>query len=99
LSSAKGLPQVLVQSASVGTPFVAFDVDGTRELLELGAPGTVVELGDLSSAATAVAESLSADHEASSVDFDSWAPETIRRQYRELIGDLLSQTTHRPQTE
>lgn len=99
LSSAEGLPQVLVQSASVGTPFVTFDVDGTRELLDLGASGKIVELGDLRSAVSAVAEALSAYHETSSVDFGSWAPETIRRQYRELVTDLLSQTTHRPQAK
>ena len=39
LSRAEGLPQVLVQAASVGTPFVACEVDGADELLELGASG------------------------------------------------------------
>ena len=53
LSRAEGLPQVLVQAASVGTPFVACEVDGADELLELGASGTVVEQGDVIGAARA----------------------------------------------
>ena len=42
LSAAEGLPQVLVQSAAAGTPFVAFDVEGVREVLALGARGSAV---------------------------------------------------------
>ena len=53
LSRAEGLPQVLVQAAAAGTPFVATDVDGADELLELGAAGTVVDAGDIVGAARA----------------------------------------------
>ena len=51
ISRAEGLPQVLVQAAAAGTPYVATDVDGAGELLELGAVGTVVDLGDAVGAA------------------------------------------------
>jgi len=44
-SSAEGVPQVLVQAAVAGTPFASFDVDGARELLALGAVGTVAPIG------------------------------------------------------
>jgi glycosyltransferase involved in cell wall biosynthesis len=44
-SSAEGLPQVLVQAAVTGTPFASFDVDGAREVLALGAVGTVAPIG------------------------------------------------------
>ena len=96
LSSAEGLPQVLVQAASVDTPFVAFDVDGTSELLTMGARGAVVELGDLPAAVSAIAGSLFARYEPSTVDFGSWDPETIRRQYRELVEDLRAHTAGPP---
>ena len=60
LSAAEGLPQVLVQSAAAGTPFVAFDVEGVRELLSLGARGSAVPPGRLDTAAAAAAEWLTA---------------------------------------
>jgi glycosyltransferase involved in cell wall biosynthesis len=57
-SSAEGLPQVLVQAACCGLPFVAYDVDGAAELLELGARGRVVPLGDRAALAAALAAEL-----------------------------------------
>lgn len=89
LSSAEGLPQVLVQAASVGTPFVSFDVDGTREMLMLGAQGIVIELGDVASTVPAVIAMLGEGRGTSRVDFQSWAPETIRHEYRNLVTELL----------
>ena len=44
-SSAEGVPQVLVQAAITGTPFASFDVDGAREILALGALGTIAPVG------------------------------------------------------
>jgi phosphocarrier protein FPr len=46
---------VLVQAAAVGTPFVAYDVDGTRELIDEGADGAIAPLGDVDAAAAAAA--------------------------------------------
>ena len=59
-SAAEGLPQVLVQAASCALPFVAYDVDGVRELLALGAVGRVVRAGDRDGMARAVAAQLDA---------------------------------------
>ncbi len=57
-SSAEGLPQVLVQSARCGVPFVSYDVDGARELRQLGAPGEIVPLGDTAAFSAALAAAL-----------------------------------------
>jgi glycosyltransferase involved in cell wall biosynthesis len=91
LSSAEGVPQVLVQSAAAGTPFVAYAVDGVRELIELGAEGVAVPLGDLTAAASALTEVI--DRERSSnrarIDLSSWSPIAIRSEYRRVIGAVL----------
>ncbi|MGY1681898.1 glycosyltransferase [Geodermatophilus sp. SYSU D01176] len=92
LSEAEGLPQVLVQSAAAGTPFVAFDVEGVREVLSLGARGTAVPLGDLDGAADAVTgwltTSTPADREPVA-DLTSWAPATIAASYRAVFDRAL----------
>jgi glycosyltransferase involved in cell wall biosynthesis len=87
-SSAEGLPQVLVQAASCGLPFTAYDVDGVRELLALGAVGRVVPVGDrpglTSSVASALAATRGADRSAA-VDpavWAAWDPEVVAGQYR-----------------
>jgi glycosyltransferase involved in cell wall biosynthesis len=90
LSSAEGLPQVLVQAASVDTPFVAFEVDGTREMVALGARGTLVELGDVTTAASAVADLLAKPPGPANIDLESWSPEEIRRGYRSLLHEVLA---------
>ena len=54
LSNAEGLPQVLIQAAAAGVPFVSYDVDGGREVRALGADGDVVPLGRVSEAADAL---------------------------------------------
>jgi len=59
-SSAEGLPQVLVQAARCGLPFVSFDVDGVAELLDLGARGRSVPLGDREAFSSALAAELAA---------------------------------------
>jgi glycosyltransferase involved in cell wall biosynthesis len=92
LSEAEGLPQVLVQSAAVGTPFVAFDVEGVRELLGLGAVGSAVPLGRLDAAADAVAGWLAArtgSPREPVADLSSWAPETIAAGYRSVIDAVV----------
>ncbi len=89
LSGVEGLPQVLVQAAAVGTPFVSYDVDGVRELLELGAMGRVVSPGALEEAAEAVRTVLTAERRAPAADLSSWAPGEIARRYREVIEPLI----------
>jgi glycosyltransferase involved in cell wall biosynthesis len=91
LSRSEGLPQVLVQASAVGTPWVAFDVDGVRELLDLGVVGDAVPLGDVLAAADAAARRLGgppATHEPV-IDLSSWRSDAIRAAYREHVGRLL----------
>ena len=92
LSAAEGLPQVLVQAAAVGTPFVAFDVEGVRELLSLGALGTAVPPGDLDAVAAAAQhwlEPAGLGTREPVADLSSWSPESITAAYRAVLGGLL----------
>ena len=86
LSSAEGVSQVLVQASSLATPFIAYDVDGVRELLAMGAHGTVVPLGNVDDAAKAAALTLAShDDHPGSMDLTSWNPACIESQHRRLI--------------
>lgn len=92
LSEAEGLPQVLVQSAAVGTPFVAFDVEGVRELLALGAEGTAVQLGRLDAVVDAVVAWLSPGAVAVRepvADLSSWSPASIAAGYRSVVDQAM----------
>jgi glycosyltransferase involved in cell wall biosynthesis len=94
LSSAEGMCQALVQATALGTPFVAYDVDGVRELIELGASGTAVPLGDVEAAAAASAEALlSARPDGISIDLSTWSPGAIAEGYRRLIATALGSST------
>ncbi|MGZ6931860.1 MAG: glycosyltransferase [Acidimicrobiia bacterium] len=91
LSEAEGLPQVLVQAAAAGTPFVTYDVDGAREVVALGGVGTVVPLGAVDAAADATATMLQAGAERRRmVDVSSWDTTVIHATYRAVIGDVVS---------
>ena len=95
LSAAEGLPQVLVQSAAAGTPFVAYDVEGVREILALGARGSAVPAGRLDAVAVAARTWLtaapSADREPVA-DLSSWSPEAIDASYRAAFAPLLPES-------
>lgn len=91
LSRAEGVPQVLVQAAAAATPFVAYAVDGVQELLEMGARGAAVPLGDIRGAADATSRLLhSTEPSRGPLDLSSWSPETIRAMYRGVIRAALS---------
>ncbi|MBT8248874.1 MAG: glycosyltransferase, partial [Acidimicrobiia bacterium] len=92
LSRAEGLPQVLVQAAAAGTPFVSTDIDGADELLEMGASGSVVEMGDIVGAARALLPYLRwpAKKNAARIDLSSWNPVRVRADYRELFTAVLN---------
>jgi glycosyltransferase involved in cell wall biosynthesis len=92
LSSAEGVPQVLVQAAAARTPFVSYAVDGVRELMDLGAVGVPVPLGDVSAAAAATRALLDGGHRGprAEIDFSTWTPESIRTGYRHVIGSALA---------
>ncbi|MDP9330325.1 MAG: glycosyltransferase family 4 protein [Actinomycetota bacterium] len=95
LSSAEGVPQVLVQAAAAGTPFVAYAVDGVRELIELGAEGVGVPLGDLTAAASTLMDVLGREQPSNParIDLTSWSPTAIRSEYRRVIGAVLESGT------
>lgn len=91
LSNAEGLPQVLIQAASAGVPFVTYDVDGGREVVALGAVGEVVPLGDVMGAADAVARMLrTTGAGVRQVDVSSWDSEVIHASYRAVVDNVLS---------
>lgn len=92
LSKAEGLPQVLVQAAAAGTPFVSTEVSGVDELLELGAAGTIVEVGDIVGAARALLPYLRWPvlRTGSTIDLSSWRHDHVRDQYRQLFSELLA---------
>ncbi len=95
LSTAEGLPQVLVQAAAANLPFVAYAVDGTQELLAMGAPGTTVAVGDqpaLEEAAAAALRSpgsprtrLLPDASRPAIDLSGWDPAEVRHRYRTIL--------------
>ncbi|SFL25696.1 glycosyltransferase [Geodermatophilus ruber] len=94
LSEAEGLPQVLVQAAAAGTPFVAFDVEGVREILALGARGSAVPLGRLDEVAGAARSWLAAGpaEREPRADLSSWAPEAITAAWRAALAPVLAGT-------
>jgi glycosyltransferase involved in cell wall biosynthesis len=89
LSHAEGLPQVLVQAAAVGTPFVSYDVDGARELIALGARGLVVPMDDLDGAVVAAGKTLSEPRRATPIDVSPWLPERILWEHRSVLLEAL----------
>jgi glycosyltransferase involved in cell wall biosynthesis len=92
LSSAEGVPQALVQAAAAGTPFVAYAVDGVQELIDLGADGAAVPLGDLPAAASAARSLLDRGLKvrAPSIDLSPWSADVIAAEYRRVVGGILA---------
>ena len=99
LSKAEGLPQVLVQAAANGTPFVTYDVEGVTELLALGAQGDATPLGDLDAVVEALAKVLVAPSpsERPVADLSSWTEEAVHDGHRRVVlGALGRPWTPRP---
>ena len=93
LSNAEGLPQVLIQAAAAGLPFVTYDVDGSREVVALGAVGQVVPLGDVDGAARGLIRLLrSPASRRRRIDVSSWDPAVIAASYRSVVDDILQET-------
>lgn len=92
LSYTEGVPQVLVQAAAAGTPFVAYAVDGVTELLRLGAPGVTVRPGDLGAVAAEASRLLETGREGmrSTLDLSQWSTDAVRNGYRTLVSDVLA---------
>ncbi len=73
LSRVEGLPQVLVQAAAAGTPFVSYEVEivvGPRASGPRGGGRRLVPSGDLRAAAVALTRVLSERCSSTSVDLD-----------------------------
>jgi len=92
LSQAEGLPQVLVQAAAVGTPFVATAVDGADELLELGASGSIVDERDVVGAARALLPYLRWPTESCepTIDLSSWDGDRVSAEYESVFRSILT---------
>jgi len=92
LSSAEGVPQVLVQAAAAGVPFVAYAVDGVNELLGLGATGVAVPMGNVAEVAAATLSMLGRERAQRrvSIDLTTWSPDAIDSEYRRVIGAVLA---------
>ena len=93
LSNAEGLPQVLIQAAAAGLPFVTYDVDGGREVVALGAVGQVVPLGDVAGAADALMRLLAGAGAASAARRRLVVgPDVIAASYRSVVDDILGES-------
>jgi glycosyltransferase involved in cell wall biosynthesis len=99
LSGAEGVPQALVQAAAAGTPFVSYGVDGVSELLELGADGRAVALGDVDGAAAALEDVLAGQlpsRPTSAPDLSSWRPEAMASAHRRVVELVLARNGRGP---
>jgi glycosyltransferase involved in cell wall biosynthesis len=92
-SCAEGLPQVLVQAAAVGTPFVAYEVDGARELLDRGATGSVVEQGAVEEAARASGSWIERHTVGPLFDLREWHVAITRACYRSMVEEFADVVT------
>ena len=90
LSRAEGVPQLLIKAAAVGSPFVAYEVDGTGDLLGLGATGTVVAAGDMDAAVAAVEALLASGRRGAPIDRTAWSPAAIAAGYRAVVVEALA---------
>ena len=70
----EGLPRVAVQSLLLEKPVVAFDVDGTREVVITDRTGVLVPLNDIDALASGIADLASRD----------WLRQRLGRQGRQL---------------
>ena len=85
-----GLPEALVLAAAAGVPFVSYDIDGARELRQLGADGILVAPGDVEAAAGAVEHLLAEASRPPAIDPTPWSPAAVRSGYRSLVLDALT---------
>jgi glycosyltransferase involved in cell wall biosynthesis len=89
LSSAwEGLPNVLIQARSLGTPVVATDCpSGPREVLDGGALGALVPVGDDAAFARALADALRSPRLATSAAWRArYDADAIALQYLDVLG-------------
>jgi glycosyltransferase involved in cell wall biosynthesis len=78
-----------VQAAAAGLPFVAYEVDGAQELIDMGADGVIVPMGDINSAVSALLLVLEQSPRATIIDLQSWQKDQIRAGYRAAVSRAL----------
>lgn len=90
-SSSEGMPQVLIQAAAAGVPFAAFAVDGTGELLQMGASGVTAPLKDIEELACRANDLLqhNASRAVDPLSFSAWEYPIVRKAYREIYAQVL----------
>jgi glycosyltransferase involved in cell wall biosynthesis len=85
----EGLPTVLIESLALGTPVVSTDCpSGPREILQDGALGRLVPVGDVAQLALAIDAVLSAKMKVQlpSAALSRYTLESVLAQYRRVLG-------------
>ena len=84
----EGLPTVLIESLAVGTPVVSTDCpSGPREILQGGALGRLVPVGDVAALATAIRDALSAPRTPPPPEaLFAYTPDVVLAQYQRVFG-------------
>jgi glycosyltransferase involved in cell wall biosynthesis len=89
----EGLPTVLVEAMTCGTPIVSTDCpSGPREILQDGRLGILVPMQDPASLARGIEKTL--DRRAPVVPADSWRPYSLDSIVRQYLSVLLENDTH-----
>ena len=102
-SEREGLPQVLVQSAAVGLPVLAFEAEGVRELVHDGVNGYVFAHSDVDAMAVALEYFINEPEsarvmgaEGPALVNDNWQIETMQRKTQHLYEFLLEKASIPP---